>query len=165
MESQTVPPDYLEDSPPAEVVVQEINGSTENLLESSEAIALLPPDSSVSSASTVELTTDDFNRQWRQLGEKISVFLAYLPANVVEFFNRYQRPILSLILLATVLIVAKVILAILGALGDVPLLSSTFELIGIGYSWWFVNHYLLKAKDRELLLQELRGAKAEIVGR
>jgi hypothetical protein len=164
MESQTATPDYRESSLSEEVEAQGSNGSPAGLPESSAEIALLPPESSADRSSTIEFTTDDFNRQWRQLGEKISVFLAYLPTNVVEFFNRYQKPILSLALLATVIIVVKVVLAVLGALGDVPLLSSTFELIGIGYSWWFVNRYLLKASDREQLFQELRGAKQEIVG-
>jgi hypothetical protein len=37
-------------------------------------------------------------------------------------------------------------------------------LIGIGYSAWFVNRYLLKASNRQELAQEIQGLKQQVVG-
>ena len=52
----------------------------------------------------------------------------------------------------------------LDALNGIPLVSPTFELIGIGYSAWFVNRYLLKASNRQELAQEIQGLKQQVVG-
>lgn len=43
------------------------------------------------------------------------------------------------------------------ALDDIPVVAPTFELIGIGYSVWFVSRYLLKASNKQELAQKLEG--------
>ncbi len=58
----------------------------------------------------------------------------------------------------------KVLLAILDALNDIPLVAPTFELIGIGYSAWFVYRYLLKASTRKELTTEITTLKSQVVG-
>ncbi|WP_243903127.1 CAAD domain-containing protein, partial [Aetokthonos hydrillicola] len=47
---------------------------------------------------------------------------------------------------------------------DIPLVAPTFELIGIGYSVWFVYRYLLKASTRQELTDEIAGLKTQVVG-
>ena len=61
-------------------------------------------------------------------------------------------------------VTVKVVLAILDALNDIPLLAPTFELIGIGYSAWFVYRYLLKVETREELGQEIQAITSQVVG-
>lgn len=102
--------------------------------------------------------------QWRQIGERVSYVLAQLPEILSDFFNQYQRPLITLGLLFGGIITVKLTLAILNAINDIPLLAPTFELVGIGYSAWFVYRYLLKAENRRELSQEIDVLKQQVVG-
>ena len=88
-----------------------------------------------------------------------------LPDYVGKFFGQYQQPIVSIGLVVTGVITVKVLLAVLDALNDVPLVAPTFELIGIGYSVWFVYRYLLKASSRQELSEEITTLKSQVVGK
>lgn len=90
--------------------------------------------------------------------------LAELPDYIGRFFNEYKQPIISIGLILTAIITVKVVLAVLDALNDIPLLSPTFELIGIGYAAWFVNRYLLKASSRQELSEEIQALKQQVIG-
>ncbi|CEJ46500.1 CAAD domain-containing protein [Umezakia ovalisporum] len=103
--------------------------------------------------------------QWQKYGEQVSVFLATLPEYLGSFFNQYKQPILSLGLIVTAIVSVKVILAVLDSLNDIPLVAPTFELIGIGYSVWFVYRYLLKASTRKELTSEITTLKSQVVGK
>ena len=116
-------------------------------------------------ASLAELLpTAKSNQQWQRVGTQISTFLAQLPDYVGGLFNEYKQPIIIVALIVAAIITVKVVLVVLGALNDIPLLAPTFELIGIGYSAWFVNRYLLKVSKRQELSQEIQGLKQQVVG-
>lgn len=102
--------------------------------------------------------------QWLKYGEQVSSFLEILPESLGSFFNRYKQPLVTLGLIATAIITTKVVLAILDAINDIPLIAPTFELIGIGYSAWFVYRYLLKASTRDELTDEIASLKTQVVG-
>lgn len=102
--------------------------------------------------------------QWRKFGEQFSEFFSQLPDYLGDFFSEYQRPLTTLALLLGGLVTVKVTLAVLDALNDIPLLSPTFELVGIGYSAWFVYRYLLRAETRRELSQEFTTLKGQVVG-
>lgn len=104
------------------------------------------------------------DEQWRKVGTQVSAFLAELPDYIGRFFNEYKQPIITVALFIATIVTIKVVLAVLDALNDIPLLAPTFELIGIGYSAWFVNRYLLKASKRQELAQEIQGLKQQVVG-
>lgn len=104
------------------------------------------------------------DQQWRRIGAQVSVFLAQLPDALGRFFNEYKQPIISLALIVSALIAVKVFLAVLGTLNDLPLLASTFKFVGIGYSVWFVNRYLIKASKRQELAQEIQTLKEQVIG-
>ena len=102
--------------------------------------------------------------QWQRVGSQISDFLAQLPDYIGKFFNDFKQPITSVALIFASIITVKVVLAVLDALNDIPLLSPTFELVGIGYSVWFVNRYLLKASTRQELGEEIDTLKGQVIG-
>lgn len=104
------------------------------------------------------------DEQWREVGSQISRFLAQLPEYIGRFFSEYKQPIITVGLIFAAIITVKVVLAVIDALNDIPLLSPTFELIGIGYSVWFVNRYLLQSSRRQELAQELQRLKKQVVG-
>lgn len=104
------------------------------------------------------------DEQWQRIGTQVSVFLAELPNYVGNFFNQYKQQITIVALFVAAIISVKVVLAVLDALNDIPLLAPSFELIGIGYSVWFVNRYLLAASKRQELAQEIEKLKQNVIG-
>ena len=86
---------------------------------------------------------------------QVATFLTQLPDYLVSLFNRYKQLIISIALFLAAIIAVKIVLAVMSALNDIPLVSLTLELVGIGYSVWFVNRYLLKTSTRQELFQEI----------
>ena len=82
-----------------------------------------------------------------------------------NYFGEGKKANLSLAitLLSTIplLIAASVLLDFLNKL---PLLPSVFELIGFGYSGWFVYRYLLLASNRKELVDAITAWKNKIFG-
>ena len=84
-------------------------------------------------------------------------FLAGLPNYVGSSFNQSKQLITSVGLIIATVIALKVALAVMDALDDIPVVAPTLELIGVGYSIWFVSRYLLKSSTRQELAQKLEG--------
>jgi hypothetical protein len=108
--------------------------------------------------------TSDFNQQVNQIGERVSKFLVGLPEYLSDFFGEYRRPLITLGLIFGGILTVKMTLALLDAVDDIPLLAPILQLIGLGYSIWFVYRYLLKASTRQELGQELEELKDQVVG-
>lgn len=103
--------------------------------------------------------------EWLKYGEQISNFLSALPEYLGAFYNKYKQPLIFAAVFVAAVIAVKVVLAILDALNDIPLVAPSFELIGIGYSTWFVYRYLLKASTRKELTSEIQGLRSQVVGK
>ncbi|CAD5918152.1 Glutamate--tRNA ligase [Planktothrix tepida] len=110
------------------------------------------------------ITSTSANAQFDEIKEKVVVVLSELPGYISSFFGSYQKPIITVVLILAGLVSLKVLFAVIDALNDVPLLSPTFELIGMGYTAWFVYRYLLKASTRQELVQEFNSYKEQITG-
>jgi hypothetical protein len=109
--------------------------------------------------------TDATSEQFKQIGEKISAFLADLPDYLTDFFGEYRRPIVTIGIIIAAFIAVKLLLAILGAINDIPLLSPLFKLIGMGYTAWFVYRYLWKAENRRELSADFNTLKEQVLGK
>lgn len=107
----------------------------------------------------------DGNEQLQQIWTKVYAFLAGLPEYLSEFFGAYKRPLTTLGLLFGGIVSVKLTLAILSAINDIPLLSPTFELIGLIYSAWFIYRYVWKASSRYELEQDYTKLKEEVFGK
>ncbi len=103
--------------------------------------------------------------QWLKYGEQLSSFLNNFSDYAGTYFNKYKQPLIVIGIGIAALVAVRVVLAILDALNDVPLVAPTFELIGIGYSAWFVYRYLLKASTRNELTSEITTLKSQVVGK
>ncbi|QNP30470.1 CAAD domain-containing protein [Cylindrospermopsis curvispora] len=123
------------------------------------------PDLSTQTGSITKLQPPPKSQeQWLKYGQEVSNFLGTLPEYLVGLFDKYKQPLLTLGLIVTAGVTVKVILAVLDSLNDIPLVAPTFELIGIGYSGWFVYRYLLKASTREELTSEIDTLKSQVFG-
>ncbi|NJO39841.1 MAG: hypothetical protein HC769_24870 [Cyanobacteria bacterium CRU_2_1] len=110
-------------------------------------------------------STSTTNEQLKQVGEKISEFLSDLPEYLTDFFGEYRRPIITVALVIGALIAVKLLLAILDAINDIPLLSPLFELVGMGYTAWFVYRYIWKAENRQELTNDFNSLKEQVLGK
>ncbi|MDM9381643.1 CAAD domain-containing protein [Chlorogloeopsis sp. ULAP01] len=136
---------------------QYVNPASQNRVEAIEAseagkIAKLP-----------SATKSD--EQFQEIGRKISEFLAQLPEKVARFVQEYKLPVVSFVLLVVTAITLRIVLALLNALNDIPLVTPFMEMVGIGYTIWFTFRYLLKASTRQELAAEIRLIKKQILGR
>lgn len=136
---------------------------TNNEVESPIVEVDITPDDDV--VLTKLPASEAYQEQWRQIGEKTYTFLASLPDYVTEFFSQYRRPIVTIALVFGAFLSVKLTLALLDAINDIPLLAPTFELVGLGYTAWFVYRYLLRANNRQELGDEIKSLKDQIVGK
>ncbi|AFY42685.1 CAAD domain-containing protein [Nostoc sp. PCC 7107] len=102
--------------------------------------------------------------QWQQINRQISQFLDQLPDYLNQFWVAYKLPVITLGLVLAATVTLKVVLTVLNAINDLPLLEPTLQLIGIIYSTWFVLRYLLQSSTRQELWAELRTFKAKTLG-
>ncbi|MBE8988650.1 CAAD domain-containing protein [Nostoc sp. LEGE 12450] len=102
--------------------------------------------------------------QWQQISRQVSQFLEKLPDYLGSFFQDYKQPLITVALILAAIVTAKLVLALLDAINDIPLLSPLFELVGIGYASWFIFRYLLKASTRQELADEIQSLKNQFVG-
>ncbi len=109
-------------------------------------------------------SSNPYGEQWTQVWDQIRGYLGQLPDYIGNFLDKNQKPLVTIGLIIAALISVKVTLAVIDALNDVPLLTPTFELIGIVYSIWFVYRYLLRASSRQELSKEVQSLKNQVLG-
>ncbi|MEA5599653.1 CAAD domain-containing protein [Nostoc sp. UHCC 0252] len=102
--------------------------------------------------------------QWQQISRQFSQVLEQLPEYLGSFFRDYKQPLITVGLILAAIVTVKIVLAVLDAINDIPLLSPTFELVGISYATWFVSRYLLKASTRRELGDEIQSLKHQFLG-
>lgn len=122
-------------------------------------------ENSTAPSSAATFTGNDTSKQAQEIWDKVVGILGNFPEMVSDFFKEYKRPILVIGILLAAVISVKLLLAILGAVNEIPLLAPTFELIGLTYSGWFIYRYLLRASNRRELLDDLNTLKAQVLGK
>ncbi|MCV3212038.1 CAAD domain-containing protein [Plectonema radiosum NIES-515] len=110
------------------------------------------------------LPASEPENQLQEFGQQVSDFLANLPENIGRFFSDYKKPIINIGLFIAAIVTVKVVLAILDAINEIPLLSPTFELVGISYSTWFTFRYLLKDSTRQELSANIQSLNKQTFG-
>jgi hypothetical protein len=122
------------------------------------------PQSNVGNSLAVksEQSISSTNGQWRQFGDTTSAYITNFQNSIGEFFQQYQSLLATLGWILSALISVKVLLAVLDAINDIPLLGLFLELVGIGYTIWFVSRYLLTATSRQALTGELNNFKKQV---
>ena len=92
-------------------------------------------------------------------------FLTQIFDILKDVIDSNQKLLVNLLLIFLGVIAVKVTLAIISAINDIPLLAPTFELVGLGYTGWFVYRYLLTNSSRQELGQEFKSLKNQVLGR
>jgi glutamyl-tRNA synthetase len=118
-----------------------------------------------SMGTTQVIITEEPPSQTQQIKEQVISILSELPAYIGAFYQQYKSPLTVVGLILASIISLKVLLGIVDELNDIPLLAPTFELIGIGYTAWFVYRYLLRSSNRQQLGQEIQALKEQVFGK
>lgn len=98
------------------------------------------------------------------LGKQISSAIEQLPLYWTDFWQAYKRPISLLAWIVAAAIALKIVLAILDAIDDIPLLAPSLELVGLAYAGWFAYRYLIGFASRQELSSQLKHLKDYLFG-
>lgn len=104
------------------------------------------------------------DQPWREWIDPVIQFLAKLPDYVGNFFADYRQPLIVLLLILAAIITVNITLAVLDAINGFPLLASILELVGLGYSGWFIWRYLLRKSTRDELAEQFNSLRGEVLG-
>ena len=142
--------DTLESTQPVETSTIDIPANPLGLNTGAGSITKVSPN-----ISTAELP------EWAKQATDI---FAELPTYLGQFYQNNKGAVITLGLFFGIIVGVKLTLAILSAINEIPLLAPTFELVGIGYTSWFVYRYLLQASTRKELTDEIDSFKSEVLG-
>ncbi|USR91421.1 CAAD domain-containing protein [Phormidium yuhuli AB48] len=102
--------------------------------------------------------------QFDQVKTQVLSVLSDLFGIVGHFFSEYKKPLINVTLVMAALITLYLTLSVIDAVNDIPLLSPVFELVGIGYSGWFVFRFLLTADARKELQNKIANFVNRVTG-
>ncbi|NES81537.1 MAG: hypothetical protein F6K10_09100 [Moorea sp. SIO2B7] len=106
-------------------------------------------------------STDQPLQEWIDIGvDSLAKFTDYLG----DLFSKNQKLLLNLVIILSGIVAVYITLAIVDAINHLPLLAPVFELVGLGYTGWFVVRYLLKASTRKELSGEFEALKKQVLG-
>ena len=142
--------DTMESTQPVETSTIDIPANPLGLNTGAGSITKVSPN-----ISTAELP------EWAKQATDI---FAELPTYLGQFYQSNKSAVITLGLFFGIIVGVKLTLAILSAINEIPLLAPTFELVGIGYTSWFVYRYLLQASTRKELTDEIDSFKSEVLG-
>jgi len=102
--------------------------------------------------------------EWQQLLDESAQFLTDLPEYMGNFFTEYQKAIVTLGLLGSVLLTGRITMAVLDTINQVPMLGELFEVIGFLFTLWFVFRNLLFAENRQEIAEQVELLRLDVAG-
>ena len=141
-----------------------MESNTPEVVETQETTTTLNSESAgaIAPATTKSPPADSVVQEYLNI---VTGFLTQIFDILKGIVEQNQKLFVNLLLIFLGIIAVKVTLAIISAINDIPLLAPTFELVGLGYSGWFVYRYLLTKSSRQELVQEFQALKTQVVGK
>ncbi|NET89923.1 MAG: isoleucine--tRNA ligase [Kamptonema sp. SIO1D9] len=100
----------------------------------------------------------------KQSWQKTLGYIGNVSKYIKGFFQENQRALVTVALIGTALITVKLVLALLNTINEIPTVEPLFQLIGIGWTTWFVWNHVLPAKKRQELVLNYRKFQEEYLG-
>jgi glutamyl-tRNA synthetase len=100
-----------------------------------------------------------------KIEEQFRDIFSNFPDYINQLYQEYQSQLQIVFFLALAILTVKLLASFVQALNRIPILSISFELIGIGYLLWFVYRYLLNQDNRQELLDKIEDIRTEIIGK
>lgn len=110
------------------------------------------------------LSTEPATTNIQEIKTQVLSVLSDLFTYAGQFFEEYQKPLTNIGLIVAVLVAFYLLVAVVDAINDLPLLAPIFELIGIGYTIWFVKQYW-SAEARTSLWADVQTFLDQVVGK
>ncbi|PSO59555.1 MAG: valine--tRNA ligase [Cyanobacteria bacterium QH_2_48_84] len=107
--------------------------------------------------------TSDQSQTQRILKQVVRV-LFELPEGVNKSFGNNRQPLRVAGWLLLAIVIVEVVLAALSGINNLPILSPAFQLLGFGYTVWFIYRYLLRPGTRQELREATQQLKEQVVG-
>jgi CAAD domains of cyanobacterial aminoacyl-tRNA synthetase len=104
------------------------------------------------------------NPEWLETVERGLQILAVFPDFLGKVLGEYRGPLTTVGLILVSGLGIAVADGVLARLNSIPLFAPTFELVGLGFTGWFVVRYLLYANTRQELIAEYHQIKERIAG-
>ena len=104
-------------------------------------------------------------QQLEKIKQQLINILSNFPEYSSEFYQEYKSQITVVGLIIVAILTLRLIIGLVGVLEEIPILSFTFEFVGMGYTIWFIYRYLLGKSKRQELLEKIQDIKADIVGK
>ena len=139
-----------------------MESNTPEVMETQETATGLNGEAAGVITPTKSSPTDNAVQEYLSIGTS---FLTQIFDILKGFIDANQKLLVNLLLIFLGIIAVKVTLAIISAINDIPLLAPTFELVGLGYTGWFVYRYLLTNSSRQELGQEFQALKNQVMGK
>ncbi|MBD2464115.1 valine--tRNA ligase [Oscillatoria sp. FACHB-1407] len=83
----------------------------------------------------------------------------------LSWLTQNRKPLTNALLLSGAFLLFKLTLDVLNTVRNLAIIAPMLELIGFGYTVWFVYRYLLRSRDRQELAANLNSLKTQIVGK
>lgn len=152
MEPEVKPVESIELTPAEVAEAEEVANLEMSVHEQPGSLSKLP---------SAEQSSDG---QWQEARDQISWLLTELPERFNQIYQEYKQPITTAGIALAAIPVLVLTVALLRMINAIPLFAPTFELVGFGYTAWFVYRYLLFAEKRQELSQEYESLRERIVG-
>ncbi len=108
--------------------------------------------------------TEPSASEWQELLDESAQFLTDLPEYMGNFFTEYQKAIVTIGLLGSVLLTGRITMAVLDTINQVPMLGELFEVIGFLFTLWFVFRNLLFAENRQEIAAQVELLMLDVAG-
>lgn len=118
----------------------------------------------VSEQETQEIIEARRLAAWERDRVQIEDFFNNPGKYISAFWQEYKPIVYVLGAILAALFALNIVLGIVGFVTGLPLIGGLLELVGIGYTVWFVNRYLLKAETRQELSQQVESIKQDVIG-
>jgi hypothetical protein len=120
---------------------------------------------SMNQNSIGDTTSDPTSAEdWQRFQQNASRMLKNFSRYAGNFFAENKSLLTTLGWVVLTLISIKILLTLVDAINDIPLLPGLLELVGFGYTTWFVYRYMLNASSRQELGQRISQIKEDVFG-
>ncbi|XWS46174.1 hypothetical protein CRYUN_Cryun14cG0042000 [Craigia yunnanensis] len=127
----------------------------------------LPPRvSTVSFSSSVKLIPESrrFSLLQKKASEETSIDAGDLVTDLKEKWDEIENKSTVLLYGGGAIVAVWLSSILVSAINSVPLLPKIMELVGLGYTGWFVYRYLLFKSSRKELATDIEALKKKIAG-
>ncbi len=99
-----------------------------------------------------------------QLGKQITEFIDIVPLYWTDFWQAYKRMFTLLTWIFSTLVAVKFLLAVIGVVHSIPLLTPLLQLIGFAYTVNFVARHVVGFVSRQNFITKIQGLRDYIFG-